>query len=126
MFLNFTINRVQIIAIVGSLFFFFFILQLVRKRRIKEEYSLLWIFFSIIFILISVWKDGLEFIARFMGIAYSPMAFVLIIIMAVILILVQFSMVISKLTEKNKNLIQEVGILKQEIDELIKKNNLQK
>ncbi len=108
----------QSIAILGSLLFLLLILFLIQRKRIKEEYSLLWIFFAIIFIVFSFWRGGLDYIAQLIGIAYPPAALFLILLMAVILILIEFSIIISKLSDKNKTLAQEIGILKQELKEL--------
>lgn len=117
---NVNINKMQIIAIAGSILLFFFILYLVRKKRIKEEYSLLWIFFSVIFIVLSFWRQGLDYIAMLIGVAYPPTAILLILLMAIFMILIQFSIIISKLSETNKTLCQEIGLLKLEIENIKK------
>lgn len=119
---NVNINIIQYISIIGSICFLLFIIYLVRRKIIKEEYSLLWILFSIIFIIFSFWRKGLDVISTLIGIASPPIAFLLILIMSIFFILLQFSTVISKLTEQNKNLIQEIGILKFEIKKFEKKN----
>jgi hypothetical protein len=94
------------------------IIELIRKRKIKEEYGLLWIVFGIIFIVIAVWNKGLEVISWLLGIFYAPAAFLLILIVAIFLILIQYSIVISRLNEKNKILAQELGILKMQFKEM--------
>jgi hypothetical protein len=110
--------RIQIFAIIGSIMFLVFIIELIRKRKIKEEYGLLWIVFGIIFIVIAVWNKGLEVISWLLGIFYAPAAFLLILIVAIFLILIQYSIVISRLNEKNKILAQELGILKMQFKEM--------
>jgi len=115
---NVNIFKMQIIAIIGSVILFLFILHLIRKKRIKEEYSLLWIFFGIVFIVLSIWRQGLDYIAWVIGVAYPPTAILLILLMAIFMILVQFSIIISKLSDTNKSLCQEIGLLKLEVDNL--------
>ncbi len=115
---NVNMNIIQYIAITGSFCFFLFIIYLVRKKAIREEYSLLWILFSIIFIIFSFWRRGLDILSRTIGIESPPIAFLLILLMSVFMILLQFSIVISKLSAQNKNLIQEIGILKLELENL--------
>jgi hypothetical protein len=110
------IHRVQIIAITGSIALFLFILELIRKRRIKEQYSLLWFFFGLVFIVLSVWEEGLAQIAHFIGIAYPPAALLLLLVIAIFLILIQFSVIISRLSDKNDKLIQEIALLKGEFE----------
>ncbi|WP_049629236.1 DUF2304 domain-containing protein [Cellvibrio sp. pealriver] len=111
-------NRIQLFSITGSLILFLFILRLVKRKKLKEEYSLLWIGFGFIFILLSLFKPLLEVVADILGILYAPAALLLLLVISVFFILIQFSIVISKLAESNKNLIQEVGILKAELKKL--------
>lgn len=111
-------NRIQVFSIIGSLLLFVFILKLVKRKKLKEEYSLLWLAFGSIFILLSIFKPLLEIVAGMIGIVYAPAALLLILVISVFFILIQFSIVISKLAEGNKNLTQEVGILKAEIKKL--------
>jgi len=110
-------GRVQVIAIVGSVLFLGFIVELIRKRKIKEEYGLLWVVFAVLFLAISIWRPGLEVVSRLLGIAYAPAAFLLLLIVAVFLILIQFSVAISSLAEKNKKLVQEIGIMRMQLAE---------
>jgi len=107
-----------VLAIIGSILFLIFIIELIRKRKIKEEYGLLWIFFSLVFIVISLWRQGLEVLSRLLGIFYAPAAFLLILIIAMLLILIQYSLVISRLSEHYKALNQQIGILRLELKEL--------
>lgn len=113
-----SIQTTQVIAIIVSLGLFFFIFYLVRKKKIKEEYSLLWLFSSIVFIVFSIWRNGLEYFAGLMGIAYPPAALFLILLLAIFLILIEFSINISKLSEKNKILAQELALLQKELEDL--------
>lgn len=114
------IHRAQYLAIAGSLVLFLFILNLIRKKNIREEYSLTWLFISLVFIVFSFWRQGLEIIARMMGIDYAPAALFLILLIAVFIILIEFSVIISGLSEKNKTLVQEVGLLKMDVEMLNK------
>ncbi len=116
--IGYNVQTTQYIAIAVSVALFVYILYLVRKKRIKEEYSLLWLFSSAIFIFFSIFRGLLEEFARLAGIAYAPAALFLILLLAVFLILIEFSIIISKLAERNKNLAQEIGILKEEVEKL--------
>ena len=111
-------NRIQVIAIISNLLFFYFVINLVRRKRLREEYSLLWILFCLVFLVFSFWRNGLEVLASWLGIYYAPMAFLLIIILGILSILIHYSIVISGLSEQNKKLIQELGILKKEVGDL--------
>jgi len=113
-----SIQTTQYIAIAVSISLFLYIFFLVRKKKIKEEYSLLWLSSSIVFIVFSIWRHGLEYFARLMGIAHPPAALFLILMLAIFLILIEFSINISKLTEKNKILAQELALLRNELEAL--------
>ena len=109
-------HRVQFFAIIGSVTIFLFIIELIRKRKIKEQYSLLWFFSGVVFIILSVWEGGLAQIASFVGIAYPPAALQMILIVAIFLILIQFSVIISRLSDKNDKLVQEIALLKGKLE----------
>jgi hypothetical protein len=115
--------RIQYIAIVGSVLLLFFILYLIRQKRLKEEYSFLWLFFSIVFILFSFWREGLNVISDFIGIAYPPAALFLVLLMAIFFIMIEFSIIISKQSVWIKKTGQEMGLMKLEIEDLKKKVN---
>ncbi|MCF8230127.1 MAG: DUF2304 domain-containing protein [Bacteroidales bacterium] len=113
-------GRIQLVAILGSIILIIFIFLLIRKRKLKEEYSVLWLFFSFVFLILSVWRGSVDWIAAKLGIAYAPAALLLVLVMAIYIIMIEYSMIISKLADTNKNLSQEVGILKEELEELRK------
>jgi hypothetical protein len=115
------IQVTQYIAIAASIGLFAYIFYLVRNKRIKEEYSLLWLFFSVVFIIFSVWRGGLEYFAKLIGIAYPPAALFIILLLAIFLILIEFSRIISLLTDRNISLAQEMAILKMELEKLKRK-----
>jgi hypothetical protein len=116
--LSSNVQTTQYIAIFVSISLFLYIFYLVRKKKIKEEYSLLWLSSSLVFIVFSIWRHGLEFFAKLMGIAYPPAALFLILLLAIFLILIEFSINISRLTEENKILAQELALLKDELGKL--------
>ena len=111
---------IQYVAIVGSVIFILFILRLIHNKKLREEFSLLWLFLGIVLLVLSVWRNSLEIIALTLGIAYAPAALFLILIIVIISILIQFSLLITKLTDYVKNLVQEVGLLKMEVDDMKK------
>ncbi len=108
-------GRIQLVAILGSILLIIFIFLLIRKRKLKEEYSVLWLFFSFVFLILSVWRGSVDWIAAKLGIAYAPAALFLIFIMAIFIIMIDFSIIISKLSDANKNIAQELALLKEDV-----------
>jgi apolipoprotein N-acyltransferase len=109
---------IRYLSILGSLLLLTAIIRLIKDRKLKEEYSLLWLFFGFIFLSLSIWRDGLEVISKVIGIYYAPATLFLILIMAIFLILLHYSVVISRLAENNRRLVQEVGILSFQLQEM--------
>ncbi len=119
-------DRIQFISIIISLSMFLFVFNLVRKRRLKTEYSLIWLIVSIVFIVFSLWKDGIDWLAGVMGIAYAPSVLFLLLLFGIIMLLIEFSLIISKQAEKIKILTQEIGLIKHELEQKIEKLNAKK
>ena len=107
--------RIQYIAIAGSILLLLFIIELTRKGAIRIPYSLLWLVLSALFLAISVWRDLLENCAVIFGVAYAPAALFLFLLVGIIGILIHFSVVLSKLSERTRVLVQELSIMKLEI-----------
>ncbi len=112
------INLIQYYAIVGSILLIVLVIYLVRNRKISERYSLIWIISVLIFLFFSIWRDSLDFLSVVIGIAYPPMALILILIMMVFLILIQYSIILTKLSKQNTKLIQELSLLTREYEDL--------
>lgn len=119
-------DRIQFISIVISLSMFLFVFNLVRKRKLKTEYSLIWLIVSIVFIVFSLWKNGIDWLAGVMGIAYAPSVLFLLLLFGIIMLLIEFSLIISKQAEKIKILAQEIGLIKHELEQKIEKLNAKK
>lgn len=115
-------EKIQILSIVASFLIFGIVVNLVRHRKLKTEYSLIWLTTSIIFIVFSFWRDGIEKLAHLFGIAYAPSVLFIILLIGIILILIEFSMIISKQAERIKVLVQEMALLRHEMEEKFKKN----
>ena len=102
----------QIVAIIVNFLIIFILIELIRRRKLRENYALIWIVIFIFFLIFSFKIDFIIFIGSFLGIAYTPSAIFLILFAALYLFLLYFSVVVSQLKEENKNLTQEIGLLK--------------
>jgi hypothetical protein len=115
-------DKIQIISIIASLLIFGGVVNLVRRRKLKTEYSLIWLAVSIIFIVFSFWRSGIDRLAELFGISYAPSVLFIILLIGIIFLLIEFSMIISKQAERIKVLVQEMALLKNEIEEKFKNN----
>lgn len=109
-------QQIQIVAIVGSVLVMLFVTQLIRKRRLREEYALLWFVASVGLIVLSIWRDLLDSTARFLGIAYAPSLLLLGAIVIGFILAIHFSISLTRLAEQNKRLGQELALLADRIE----------
>ncbi|HYA87350.1 MAG TPA: DUF2304 domain-containing protein [Nitrospirota bacterium] len=105
----------KILAIAGSGILLFIVIELIRRGRLKERYSLLWLLAGMVLLLLSSSRNALEFVARHLGIFYPPSFLFLIAFLFLLLITLHFSVVISGLSEKSKKLAQELALLREEL-----------
>ena len=113
-------QTIQIISIIGSSIFLITIIELIRRKLLKEAYAIIWLLFGFIFIFFSCWRKALDYISEAIGIYYPPAMLFLLLIVAITLILIQFSIVISKQNDQIRTLTQEIALLKQKNNELQK------
>ncbi|HEY3346793.1 MAG TPA: DUF2304 domain-containing protein [Nitrospirota bacterium] len=117
-------DKVQIVSVVISLAILLGVFELVRNGRLREAYSVLWICTAIVMICISVFHQIIDKFGAMAGIGSSATVLFLLAFIFLILINIQFSLIISVLTERNKLLMQEMAILGQRIEELENKTEL--
>ncbi|PKN12863.1 MAG: DUF2304 domain-containing protein [Deltaproteobacteria bacterium HGW-Deltaproteobacteria-4] len=106
----FVFDRIQIFSLIFSLFIFAFIFSLVKNRRIREEYSILWFAMSFFFLYLSLDRFGIDRLGSLFGIAYPPSVLTLMTTGFTFLLLIHLTVVLTKLSEQNKELIQEMGL----------------
>lgn len=111
-------SRVQLVVLITSLLVTGFIVEQVRRRRLAVEYSLIWIVAGLGMIVLSLWKDGIEYIADLMGIYYAPSAIFVIFGVLVFVLCVHFSLEISKLSSNNRVLVQRIALLEDDLKNL--------
>lgn len=111
-------HRIEIIAIAVSVLIAAAIFELIRKGKLQERYSLLWFGATVILIVLSLWRELLERIAGMLGVFYAPSALFLIAAFFGMLLALHFTIVVSRLSEQNKKLAQEIGLLGQKFQEL--------
>lgn len=108
-------TQIQLIALAVTVLIFVFILDLVRRRRLVERYALLWMIAGFSLIVLAVWRDALELLADFMGIAYPPNALFIVAMGVAFVLLLHFSVATSRLSEETKILAQEIARLDHEV-----------
>ncbi len=110
--------RIQIIAIAASLFVILLVIQLIRRRQLREEYSVLWLIGSVVLIVFALWRDLLDLIANAVGVYYAPTVLLLTGLFFGALMFLHFSVVISRHKDQAKTMAQEIALLKARLADL--------
>ena len=104
-------------ALTTSLVIFLFILELVRRRRLREEYSWLWLLAAGAMVLLVVWFRLLMLITHLVG-AVTPLnTLLLFAVLFLFAIAVHYSVIVSRLTSQVKNLAQELALVSARLEE---------
>lgn len=111
-------DRVQIVALVSSVLLLLLVLELVRRRRLSEEYSALWIILSVSLIGIALRRDVLDSAAKWLGVYYPPTVLVLMLVAIISVAALFFSVILSRHQRQIDRLIEENAIMGAEIREL--------
>ena len=109
---------ISIVATVAGIVLLLVVFELIRSRRLRERYALLWLATGIVLVALSAWRGGLNTIAGWLGVRSSPVAVLFAVgLLFVILVLLHYSTVISKLSEQNTILAQRLALLESRIGE---------
>ena len=106
--------RVSIVAALVSLALLVVVLELIRSRRLRERYALVWLLTAAVLLVLSVWRSGLDTIAGLVGIHYAPSMLFAVAGLFAVVVLLHFSTVLSRLSDQNVILAQRVALLEAE------------
>ncbi|HXH89316.1 MAG TPA: DUF2304 domain-containing protein [Gaiellaceae bacterium] len=109
--------RVSIAASIASILLILLVFELIRSRRLRERYALLWLATGIVLLILSAWRDGLNTIAGWVGVStYPPAVLFAVAIVFILAVLLHYSTVISRLSDQSTILAQQVALLEQRQD----------
>jgi hypothetical protein len=104
-------DRIQLVSIVAAVLVLGVIFELVRRRRLMERYALVWLGSGLILLGLAIWRGALTKLANALGVAYPPNALFLIAFGFVLLLLLHFSLAVSRLSDQSKVLAQKLAML---------------
>jgi len=105
------------LAIAVTLALLLFVFELVRRKHLSERYAILWLLAAGTLFVLAAWKGLLTSLSHDVGISYPPSALFAVAIGLIVIILMYFSLVVSRLSDQNKILAQRLGLLQQRIEE---------
>ncbi|MDX6451169.1 MAG: hypothetical protein QOH16_1218 [Gaiellaceae bacterium] len=110
--------KVSLAATAASVVLVLVVFELIRSRRLREQYALLWLVTGIVLVVLSAWRGGLNTIAGWLGVrGYPPAVLFAVGLMFVILVLLHYSTVISRLADQNVVLAQKLALLETRLSE---------
>ncbi|HQO34178.1 MAG TPA: DUF2304 domain-containing protein [bacterium] len=113
----------KIFAVIFSVLFLYAIFEIVRKRRLLEQYSVIWLALGTIMLVLGLWYDALLFVTRLIGAGFTSSTLFFFGITICLLLNLQASFELSRNATHIKNLTQEVALLKHELEEKQKEMN---
>ena len=111
-------DRVQAVSLAVSVLLLLVVFELVRRRKLTEEYSFLWILCALALVLLSVRRQILDATARWLGVYYPPAVLLMVLILMVFVASLCFSVIVSRQRQQIERLIEETAILAAEVREL--------
>jgi hypothetical protein len=112
-----TLSLQRGLAIAVTFALLLLVFELVRRKRLSERYAILWLLAAITLFVLAAWKGLLTTLSNDVGISYPPSALFAVAIGMIAIILLHFSLAVSRLSDQNKILAQRVALLQQRLDE---------
>ncbi|MGI8574476.1 MAG: DUF2304 domain-containing protein [Egibacteraceae bacterium] len=107
--------RIQVIAVIAAAGLLLVVLELVRRRALLERYALLWLFSAVALLVLGFWRGMLENVAALLGIAEPPNALFFLAFAAILVLLLHFSVAVSRLADRSKMLAQRLALLEERL-----------
>jgi hypothetical protein len=105
------------LAIAVTLALLLLVFELVRRKRLSERYAILWLLAAVMLFVMAAWKGLLTSLSHDVGISYPPSALFAVAIGLIAMILLNFSLAVSRLSDQNKILAQRLGLLQHRLEE---------
>ena len=107
---------VSIAGVVASLVLLAVVFELIRSRRLRERYALLWLLTGLVLLGLSAWRGALNTIAGWFGVTgYPPAVLFAVAVLFILLVLLHYSTVVSKLADQNTVLAQRLALLEERL-----------
>ena len=104
-------DLVQIVSVAVSIALLLIVIELVRRRRLTEEYSFIWIVCGTALLVLSLWRNVLDVAAASLGVHYPPAVLLLVLTLFVFIVSLYFSVVVSRQRQQIEKLVEELALL---------------
>lgn len=103
--------NLRIIGIVGCVGLLLFILELVRRRQLKEEYTVLWVIIALVLLVFAAWEGLLRDVRNLIGASSEASTLYFFGLIFVVALLMHFSVRVSRLERRVVAMMQEIALL---------------
>jgi hypothetical protein len=107
----------QVVLGIGAVVLLGLVLELVRRRKLREEYTVFWLLTCVVLAVLAIWKGALNLVARIVGTTLPLSALFGVGFFLVLLIMLHFSIVVSDLWRQNKQMAKELALLEETVRE---------
>jgi hypothetical protein len=107
--------RLTVFGVVIAVVLLVLVLELVRSRRLQERYAILWLLTGLVLLVLSIWSGAIQALSDLVGIAYPPALLFAVSLVFVVIVLLHYSTVISRLAQQNVALAQSIALLEERL-----------
>jgi hypothetical protein len=108
-------TRAHVMVIVLTAAIIVFIVRLVRTRKLRAKYSVLWFSIGFVLAVLAVFPGLLVDVSDALEIGYAPATFMLAALGFLFLIVLHFSWELSRLEDRTRTLAEELALLQQQV-----------
>ena len=105
------------LALVSGIVAVGFMVELLRRRQLKEKYAVLWLLVGLVMLVIAAWPPLLDDVARATGVKSGPNLLLFVATLVLIVVCVHLSWEVSRLEDKTRALAEEIGLLRLEVEQ---------
>jgi hypothetical protein len=108
--------RSHVLPLVGGLVSVGFMVELLRRRQLKEKYAVLWVVVGTGMLVLAVWPGLLDVGAHALDVKSGPNLLMFVAALLLIVVCVHLSWEVSRLEDRSRALAEEIGLLRLELD----------
>lgn len=105
-----------VLGLVGSLATLVFVFEMLRRRRLREKYAVLWVTVAVVALLVSVFPGVLRWAAHLLGVEVPSNLLFFLALLLLLLTNIQHSYEVGRLEEKTRTLAEEIALLRLDVD----------
>lgn len=113
----------KITLVIGIGIYFGTILMFLKNKAIALKYTLLWLFAGLVLAIMIIWPNTLSILTRLLGISSNMNGLYVVSIAFIAMITMSLTSIVSKQTEKIKNLTQSIAKMEKRIRDLETKSD---